>query len=277
MIKRIFLALFILAYISYAQDIFNKKSTGEGFGISKSDAIKNAINDALKKTDDLKQARLLKFTFNFDGNFDIGYEQEIDFVSNGIFNSYEIKSLTQISSNEYHAKVEIYKKIYNEKNFDNKNSLVIINKVKNILSTKFEQELLSILLQEKKFRILDKNHLDLYNQEKDIMLKDNLSDDEIISLYAALETDFLLILSPNMEQIQEEVNMQVYKVNIDYNLIDFNTMKTKTSNTLKYTMTSTSESSKQKAFRGMATKIINELSKHSKDNIDKHKTYDENI
>ncbi|WP_139470902.1 hypothetical protein [Campylobacter armoricus] len=266
MIKKIFI-LFILLYIAQAQDTLNKKSEGEGFGISRNEAIKNAINDALKKIDNLRQVKLAKFDFTFNGNFDMGYEEEIDVVSNGIFNSYEIRSLTQTNTNEYHAKIVIYKKLYSEKNFEDKSSLIIVNKIKNNLSSKFEQELLSVLLQGKKFKILDKNHLKIYNQERNILLENNTNNDEIINTYATLGANFLLILNPNIEQIQEETDTQVYKINIEYNLIDFSTMQPITTNILEYKMTSTSEFSKQKALRGIATKITDELFKYAKDNI----------
>ncbi|WP_139453975.1 hypothetical protein [Campylobacter armoricus] len=266
MIKKIFI-LFILLYIAQAQDTLNKKSEGEGFGISRNEAIKNAINDALKKIDNLRQVKLAKFDFTFNGNFDMGYEEEIDVVSNGIFNSYEIRSLTQTNTNEYHAKIVVYKKLYSEKNFEDKSSLIIVNKIKNNLSSKFEQELLSVLLQGKKFKILDKNHLKNYNQERNILLENNTNNDEIINTYATLGANFLLILNPNIEQIQEETDTQVYKINIEYNLIDFSTMQPITTNILEYKMTSTSEFSKQKALRGIATKITDELFKYAKDNI----------
>ncbi|CAM4107311.1 hypothetical protein [Campylobacter armoricus] len=266
MIKKIFI-LFILLYIAQAQDTLNKKSEGEGFGISRNEAIKNAINDALKKIDNLRQVKLAKFDFTFNGNFDMGYEEEIDVVSNGIFNSYEIRSLTQTNTNEYHAKIVVYKKLYSEKNFEDKSSLIIVNKIKNNLSSKFEQELLSVLLQGKKFKILDKNHLKIYNQERNILLENNTNNDEIINTYATLGANFLLILNPNIEQIQEETDTQVYKINIEYNLIDFSTMQPITTNILEYKMTSTSEFSKQKALRGIATKITDELFKYAKDNI----------
>ncbi|MFG5142041.1 hypothetical protein, partial [Campylobacter lari] len=242
----------------------NKESLGEGFGNTRSEAIKNAINDALEKTEDLKQVKLKKFELNFNGNFNIGYNEEIDFVSNGVFNSYDIKSLTQTNQSEFHAKVLIYKKLYGDKSLENKNSLIIVNKIKTGLSAKFEQEFLSVLLQNKKFKILDKTNLDLYNQEK-LLLSKNSSDEELIKLYKTLEADFLLILNPKIKQIQNENNTQSYDIIIDYRLIEFATSESKSSNTLEFKMSSTSSSSRQKALRGIATKIAEDIFKHSKD------------
>ncbi|MBT0831437.1 hypothetical protein ACOTVC_03910 [Campylobacter sp. GB48] len=265
MVKKLLILFLTLVCLCQAQSALNKESYGEGFGSTRSEAIKNAINEALGKMEGLKQVKLKKFEFNFNGNFNIGYDEEIDLVSNGVFNSYDIKSLTQTNQNEFHAKVVIYKKLYSEKNLEDKSSLIIINKVKDKLSAKFEQELLSILLQSKKFRILDRANLDLYNQEKSLLIK-NASDDELIKLYNVLGADFLLILNPKIEQIQNEISTQTYNINIDYSLIEFATTQIKASNTLEFKMSSTSNSSKQKALRGIATKITEDIFKHSKDN-----------
>ncbi|EAJ6151938.1 MULTISPECIES: CsgG/HfaB family protein [Campylobacter] len=265
MVKKLLILFFALVYFCQAQSALNKESYGEGFGNTRSEAIKNAINEALGKMEGLKQVKLKKFEFSFNGNFNIGYDEEIDLVSNGVFNSYDIKSLTQTNQNEFHAKVVIYKKLYSEKNLEDKSSLIIINKVKDELSAKFEQELLSVLLQSKKFRILDRANLDLYNQEKSLLIK-NASDDELVKLYNVLGADFLLILNPKITQTQNEINTQTYNINIDYRLIEFATTQIKASNTLEFKMSSTSKSSKQKALRGIATKITEDIFKHSKDN-----------
>ncbi|STA73457.1 periplasmic protein [Campylobacter lari] len=264
MVKKLLILFFTLICLCQAQSALNKESYGEGFGNTRNEAIKNAINEALGKMEGLKQVKLKKFEFNFNGNFNIGYDEEIDLVSNGVFNSYDIKSLTQTNQNEFHAKVVIYKKIYSEKNLEDKSSLIIINKVKDELSAKFEQELLSVLLQSKKFRILDRVNLDLYSQEKSLLIK-NASDDELIKLYNVLGADFLLILNPKIEQIQNEINTQAYNINIDYRLIEFATTQIKASNALEFKMSSTSNSSRQKALRGIATKITEDIFKHSKD------------
>ncbi|EIP1689208.1 hypothetical protein LR900_000936 [Campylobacter lari] len=264
MIKKLLILFLSLVCVYQAQAALNKESLGEGFGNTRSEAIKNAINDALEKTEDLKQVKLKKFELNFNGNFNIGYNEEIDFVSNGVFNSYDIKSLTQTNQSEFHAKVLIYKKLYGDKSLENKNSLIIVNKIKTGLSAKFEQEFLSVLLQNKKFKILDKTNLDLYNQEK-LLLSKNSSDEELIKLYKTLESDFLLILNPKIKQIQNENNTQSYDIIIDYRLIEFATSESKSSNTLEFKMSSTSSSSRQKALRGIATKIAEDIFKHSKD------------
>ncbi|BEK13489.1 TPA: hypothetical protein ACH55D_000421 [Campylobacter lari] len=264
MIKKLLILFLSLVCVYQAQAALNKESLGEGFGNTRSEAIKNAINDALEKTEDLKQVKLKKFELNFNGNFNIGYNEEIDFVSNGVFNSYDIKSLTQTNQSEFHAKVLIYKKLYGDKSLENKNSLIIVNKIKTGLSAKFEQEFLSVLLQNKKFKILDKTNLDLYNQEK-LLLSKNSSDEELIKLYKTLEADFLLILNPKIKQIQNENNTQSYDIIIDYRLIEFATSESKSSNTLEFKMSSTSSSSRQKALRGIATKIAEDIFKHSKD------------
>ncbi|AJD01038.1 hypothetical protein [Campylobacter lari] len=264
MVKKLLILFFTLICLCQAQSALNKESYGEGFGNTRNEAIKNAINEALGKMEGLKQVKLKKFEFNFNGNFNIGYDEEIDLVSNGVFNSYDIKSLTQTNQNEFHAKVVIYKKIYSEKNLEDKSSLIIINKVKDELSAKFEQELLSVLLQSKKFRILDRVNLDLYSQEKSLLIK-NASDDELIKLYNVLGADFLLILNPKIEQIQNEISTQTYNINIDYRLIEFATTQIKASNALEFKMSSTSNSSRQKALRGIATKITEDIFKHSKD------------
>ncbi|EGK8062789.1 hypothetical protein [Campylobacter lari] len=264
MIKKLLILFLSLVCVYQAQAALNKESLGEGFGNTRNEAIKNAINDALEKTEDLKQVKLKKFELNFNGNFNIGYNEEIDFVSNGVFNSYDIKSLTQTNQSEFHAKVLIYKKLYGDKSLENKNSLIIVNKIKTGLSAKFEQEFLSVLLQNKKFKILDKTNLDLYNQEK-LLLSKNSSDEELIKLYKTLEADFLLILNPKIKQIQNENNTQSYDIIIDYRLIEFATSESKSSNTLEFKMSSTSSSSRQKALRGIATKIAEDIFKHSKD------------
>ncbi|EAK0847708.1 hypothetical protein [Campylobacter lari] len=264
MVKKLLILFFTLICLCQAQSALNKESYGEGFGNTRNEAIKNAINEALGKMEGLKQVKLEKFKFSFNGDFNIGYDEEIDLVSNGVFNSYDIKSLTQTNQNEFHAKVVIYKKIYSEKNLEDKSSLIIINKVKDELSAKFEQELLSVLLQSKKFRILDRVNLDLYSQEKSLLIK-NASDDELIKLYNVLGADFLLILNPKIEQIQNEINTQAYNINIDYRLIEFATTQIKASNALEFKMSSTSNSSRQKALRGIATKITEDIFKHSKD------------
>ncbi|MBX2079082.1 hypothetical protein I9T54_06025 [Campylobacter peloridis] len=264
MVKKLLILFFTLICFCQAQNASNKESYGEGFGETRDEAIKNAINEALGKMEGLKQVKLKKFEFKFDGNFNIGYNEEIDLVTNGTFNGYEITELTQVSPNSFHAKVIIYKKIYTEKNLGKDFSLFILNTQENELSKKLEQELLGILVQNKKIKILDRKNAKDYEEEKEILLKDG-KDDELTKLYNVLGADFILIISPKLEQIQNDISVKTYKMIINYRLVEFATRAIKNSNTLEYTLTSTSQTSEQKALKSIAKKIADDLFKHQKE------------
>lgn len=271
--------------MSHAHSALNKESYGEGFGATRSEAIKNAINEALGKTEGLRQVKLKKFEFKFNGNFNIGYDEEIDLISNGVFNSYDIQSLTQTSQNEFRAKVVIYNKLYNDKSTEDRCSLVIVNQVKDELSAKFEQELLSVLFQSKKFKILDRADTGFHLQKKSLLIANNTSDEDLIKLFKTSGADYLLILQPKLQELQDESTVQNYNISINYRLISFSTAQIKASNTLEFKMVSTSTPSKQKALRGIATKITDDIFKYSQnpmyakstENIQENSTSDENF
>ncbi|QOR01319.1 hypothetical protein [Campylobacter sp. 2014D-0216] len=284
MVKKFFLLFLTLVCMSHAHSALNKESYGEGFGATRSEAIKNAINEALGKTEGLRQVKLKKFEFKFNGNFNIGYDEEIDLISNGVFNSYDIQSLTQTSQNEFRAKVVIYNKLYNDKSTEDRCSLIIINQVKDELSAKFEQELLSVLFQTKKFKILDRADIEFRGQEKSSLIA-GASDEDLIKLFKTSGADYLLILQPKLQELQDEGTMQNYNISINYRLISFSTAQIKASNTLEFKMVSTSTPSQQKALRGIATKITDDIFKYSQnpmyakstESIQENSTSDENF
>lgn len=258
MIKIIFMVLSLL-YFSYAKDTNSTQINGQAYGLTEDEAIKNAIDQALENKGFLK---LHNFEFYFDGNFDIGYNQDINSSSNGNFNSYEIQELTRVNPSQFYAKVLVYKKLDIETSFIKDESIIVINTQKDILSIKFEQEFLNLLLQEKKFKIIDRTDVESYKNEKDILKKDN-KNIELIKLYADLKADFLLILTPKITNTQNEDSMQIYEVDINYELIDCKNQQVKLSNQLNFTMTSTSTLSKQRAFKNIAKKIVDDISKNS--------------
>ncbi|MBF7045873.1 hypothetical protein IY974_04760 [Campylobacter volucris] len=258
MIKIIFMVLSLL-YFSYAKDTNSTQINGQAYGLTEDEAIKNAIDQALENKG---FSKLHNFEFYFDGNFDIGYNQDINSSSNGNFNSYEIQELTRVNPSQFYAKVLVYKKLDIETSFIKDESIIVINTQKDILSIKFEQEFLNLLLQEKKFKIIDRTDVESYENEEDILKKDN-KNIELIKLYADLEVDFLLILTPKITNTQSEDSMQIYEVDINYELIDCKNQQVKLSNQLNFTMTSTSTLSKQRAFKNIAKKIVDDISKNS--------------
>ncbi|TXE88041.1 hypothetical protein FPD38_04175 [Campylobacter volucris] len=258
MIKIIFIILNLL-YIAYAENINSTQINGQAYGVTEDEAIKNAIDQALENKG---FSKLHNFKFSFDGNFDVGYNQDINSSSNGNFNSYEIQELTRANPSQFYAKVLVYKKLDTETNFIKETSIIVINTQKDILSIKFEQEFLNLLLQEKTFKIIDRTDMENYKNEEDVLKKDN-KNIELIKFYADLKADFLLILTPKITNTQNEGSMQMYEVDINYELIDCKNQQVKLSDQLNFTMTSTSILSKQKAFKNIAKQIVDDISKNS--------------
>lgn len=255
--KKIILIMLSLLVFMHAE-VLKKESTGEGYGKTRQEAVKNAINEALGKMNGMRQIKLQKFEFNFNGNLNIGYDEEIDFASNGYFNSYDIKNISKTSENEFYAQVVIYKKLYSSTELENRPTLIIVNTIKDTMSAKFEQELLGAILQSNKFKVLDRLDSEIYDKEKSILLQ-NGNSDELIKLYNNLGADYILILSPKIKQTKNEITSQSYHALIDYRLVEFATKEIKASDSLDIKVSSTSESSRKKATKGMAREIVQNI------------------
>ncbi|MCR6590973.1 probable periplasmic protein Cj0093, putative [Campylobacter insulaenigrae] len=253
-IKKTILVLLSFVYFCFSQEIDLNKTIGEGYGQTRDKALKSAIEDALSTTQEIT---LEKFKFNFSGDFDIGYDKEIDLASKAVFNSYSVEELTQIDTDKFYAKVMLYKK--DNSTHIKQKSLIVINTKVNNLSKNIEQEIFNTLLQDDIFKILDQNASKSYTQQ---ILSQISQSEESKKFFNPLKADFLLIISPDITQISNEDSAE-YSVNIDYGLINFTSNIIHFFSPINLTMSSTSKQSEQRAFKNIAKQIVDQITIYS--------------
>ncbi|WP_291953277.1 hypothetical protein [Campylobacter sp.] len=250
--RRIILIILSIVYLCFGQEIDTNKNIGEGYGQTRDEAIKNAIEDVLST---IQEITLQRFKFEFNGDFDIGYNKEIDLASKAIFNSYSVEELTQIHINKFYAKVKLYKKDHLNNIDIKQKSLIIINTITNNLSQNIEKELVKTLLEYDIFKILDQNISKSYKEQ---ILAEVSQHKNLKEFPNPLKADFLLIITPNITQVFNENSIE-YNVDIDYKIINFANNEVEFFDSINLMINSTSKISEQRVFKDIIKQIIDQI------------------
>jgi len=223
MIKKILIIFLCIVSFSSAAIIKNtitKKAQGVGVGLTRSDAVNNAIIEALGQIDGIiinKKTFVDSATINSTkGNSAVYiYNSQINKITKGKVDSYSILDVLDLDNGKYEATVEITKrkviKKYKTPGLDHKKRRSIIIVPTNFVSKSFQisdnykssaevninlsQELINSITKTRKFNVLDREENKAYFNEKRILESRDSNNNEILKLGKVLGTDYILITS----------------------------------------------------------------------------------
>ncbi|CAM2946066.1 LPP20 family lipoprotein [Helicobacter burdigaliensis] len=286
--KKIFVFLFLgllLALSLEARVVTTtntKSSTGEGSGLTREEAINNAIIEAIGKMsgvsiNSLKKSTTLAISDNNGSNIQDTYSEQINKATKGKADSYEINSVDKDNEGKYIANVTIYKTTTTKKyqapglKASNRRSITVFNVAHNDLQAgignNLQQKIITDLLQSRKFNVLDRDSDGYYQMEKALIQSGDTTSDEVYKLKNVLATDYILLFTLSGAEGSVKTNVVTGKdqakieLSIEYRVLLFATRQIKYSNTLveKFTLRSGTLSENEKIIERIAAKISSDV------------------
>lgn len=283
-IKILFLSLFLSLSLNakVVTSTNTKSSTGEGVGLTREEAINNAIIEAVGKMggvniNSLRKSNSSVFSNGLDTTIQDHYSEQISKATKGRVDSYEINSIEQDENGKYMANVTIFKTTTTKKyqapglSADNRRSISVFDSTpdptKRGIGAALQQKIITNLLQSRKFNVLDRDSNGYYEMEKALIQSDNAAKDEIYKLKNVLGTDYILLFSISaLDGKQKTSNLtgkskMEAEVVIDYRVLLFATRQIKFANTLsmKVALKDDSLSTNERVLGQIARQISNDI------------------
>lgn len=278
--------LFIFAFLACAlnAEVLTHTSTktamGEGHGLTREEAINNAIIEAVGKIsgvniNSIKKSNTQAQSDNSGSNIVDAYSNDISKATKGRADSYEIISTNQDSTGKWVAVVEIKNskttKSYKAPGLDNKQrrSLAVFNASNGDtrgLGENLKTHIISNLIKSRKFNILDRDNGGYYEMEKALIKSSNANSDEIYKLKNVLGSDYFMIFDIKAAQARTKQsnltgqNITKAEFAVDYQVILFATREVKYSNTLTMSVSVKDDlKSNEEAYKKIADKITSDI------------------
>ena len=278
--------LFIFVFLACAlnAEIVTHTSTkiasGEGHGLTREEAINNAIIEAVGKISgvnisSMKRSSTHAISDNSGSNIVDTYSNDISKATKGRADTYNIISAEQDGSGRWIVVVEIKNskttKSYKAPGLDNKQrrSLAVFNASYGDtrgLGENLKTHIISNLTKSRKFNILDRDNGGYYEMEKALIKSSNANSDEIYKLKNVLGSDYLMIFDIKAAQARTKQsnltskNITKAEVAVDYQVILFATREVKYSNTLTMSVSVKDDlKSNEAAFKKIADKITSDI------------------
>ncbi|EAL0007825.1 hypothetical protein A9452_07560 [Campylobacter upsaliensis] len=283
-IKILFLSLFLSLSLNakVVTSTNTKSSTGEGVGLTREEAINNAIIEAVGKMggvniNSLRKSNSSVFSNGLDTTIQDHYSEQISKATKGRVDSYKINSIEQDENGKYMANVTIFKTTTTKKyqapglSADNRRSISVFDSTpdptKRGIGAALEQKIITNLLQSRKFNVLDRDSNGYYEMEKALIQSGNAAKDEIYKLKNVLGTDYILLFSISaLDGKQKTSNLtgkskMEAEVVIDYRVLLFATRQIKFANTLsmKVALKDDSLSTNEQVLGQIARQISNDI------------------
>lgn len=283
-IKILFLSLFLSLSLNakVVTSTNTKSSTGEGVGLTREEAINNAIIEAVGKMggvniNSLRKSNSSVFSNGLDTTIQDHYSEQISKATKGRVDSYEINSIEQDENGKYMANVTIFKTTTTKKyqapglSTDNRRSISVFDSTpdptKRGIGAALQQKIITNLLQSRKFNVLDRDSNGYYEMEKALIQSGNAAKDEIYKLKNVLGTDYILLFSISaLDGKQKTSNLtgkskMEAEVVIDYRVLLFATRQIKFANTLsmKVALKDDSLSTNERVLGQIARQISNDI------------------
>ncbi|EAI2127010.1 hypothetical protein EKK77_07745 [Campylobacter jejuni] len=278
-IKILFLGLFLSLSLNakVITTTSTKSSTGEGTGLTREDAINNAIIEAIGKMsgvsiNSLKKSNTSVSTDNSGSNIQDNYSEQISKATKGRADTYEINSVEQDANGKYTANVTIFKTTTTPGlSADNRRSITVFDSTpdaaKRGIGSALQQKIISDLLQSRKFNVLDRDSSGYYEMEKALIKSGDAASDEVYKLKNVLATDYILLFSiSGLEGKQKTSNLTgksktEIEVIVDYRVLLFATRQIKFSNTLsmKVNLKDNSLSANEATLKQIANRISGDI------------------
>ncbi|WP_096028085.1 CsgG/HfaB family protein [Campylobacter lanienae] len=278
--------LFIFAFLACALNAevvthtSTKTAMGEGHGLTREEAINNAIIEAIGKINgvninSIKKSNTQAISDNSGSNIVDAYKNDISKATKGRADSYEIISTNQDSTGKWAAVVEIKNskttKSYKAPGLDNKQrrSLAVFNASYGDtrgLGENLKTHIISNLTKSRKFNILDRDNGGYYEMEKALIDSGDTKRDEIYKLKNVLGSDYLMIFDIKAAQARTKQsnltgqNITKAEFAVDYQVILFATREVKYSNTLTMSVSVKDDlKSNEEAYKKIADKITSDI------------------
>ncbi|MCI6298937.1 MAG: hypothetical protein MR582_04750 [Campylobacter sp.] len=256
-----------------------KTAMGEGHGLTREEAINNAIIEAVGKisgvnVSSMKRSSTQAISDNSGSNIVDTYSNDISKATKGRADTYNIISAEQDGSGRWIAVVEIKNskttKSYKAPGLNNKQrrSLSVFNASYGEtrgLGESLKSHVITNLTQSRKFNILDRDNGGYYEMEKALISSGNAGGDEIYKLKNVLGSDYLMIFNIKGAQAKTKQsitssNTTKVQVSVDYQVILFATREVKYSNTLTMNVSVKDDlKSNEAAFKKIADKITSDI------------------
>ena len=248
--------LFLLMCVGLNAEVVTTKNTkdarGEGYGSSYEEAVNKALADAISKMYGGKLAVGSKLSTDYTKTNDKqqlqkSYNEEIARISGGTFDSYEV--ISNSKQGDEHKVVVLIKKTTTTKKYKapgqsagNRRSITVFNATPDIekrgIGNNLQQQIITDLLQSRKFNVLERDTPGYYEMEKSLIKSGDAASDEVYKLKNVLATDYILLFSiadidgeAKKSNLTGKTKVEV-EMKVDYRVLLFATRQIKFSNTL---------------------------------------------
>ena len=283
--KKYILFLLFLAFSLHAQVVTTtttKSASGEGSGLTREEAINNAIIEALGKLNGINIASLKRSNISIESNnsqtnVKDNYNEQISKLTKGRVDTYNIDNVSKGSDGNYIAEVTIFKSKTTKKykapglSADSRRSISVFNSTANMqyrgIGDALQQKIITDLLDSRKFNVLDRDSKGYYDLEKALIKSGDAHGDEVYKLGNVLGSDYMLLFavtgidgSSKKSNLTGKTKHQV-EVTVDYRVLLFATRQIKFSNSLvmKVNIKDGSLSENEKALDGVAQRISSDI------------------
>ncbi|WP_291949743.1 hypothetical protein [Campylobacter sp.] len=272
-LKAIIFILFIFLNLEakVVTSVSTKSSTGEGSGLTREEAINNALIEAIGKINgvnisSLKQTFVASYSDSQNTNIVDMYKEKIVKATKGKVDSYDVNNVTKDENGNYVAEVIVYKtstkKYYDIPGHkpDSRRSITVFNTSSKYqeLGNVLQQKIITNLLQSRKFNVLDRDSKGYYEMEKSLIKSSDTNSDEIYKLKNVLATDYILLFNVSGIDAVANNNKNKIEIVIDYRVLLFATREIKFSNTL--TMSASIKNNSLVANEKLSKKIAKKIS-----------------
>lgn len=229
-----------------------KDARGEGYGSSYEEAVNKALADAISKMYGGKLAVGSKLStdytkINDKQQLQKSYNEEIARISGGTFDSYEV--ISNSKQGDEHKVVVLIKKTTTTKKYkapgqsaSNRRSITVFNATPDVdkrgIGNNLQQQIITDLLQSRKFNVLERDTPGYYEMEKSLIKSGNAASDEVYKLKNVLATDYILLFSisdinggAKKSNLTGKTKIEA-EIKVDYRVLLFATRQIKFSNTL---------------------------------------------
>ncbi|AJC85694.1 hypothetical protein [Campylobacter sp. RM16704] len=248
----------------------NQSSTGEGVGVTRDEAVNNAIIEAIGKLNGVDIDSAKEIFINIDSNskktnIQDNYKEQLLKTTKGKIDTYEINNVEQ-NDKGYIASVTVFKTTIDKKyqapglNTNNRRNITVFNTSYNYkeFGAILQQKIITDLIQSRKFNVLDRDSKGYYDMEKALIKSPDAYKDEIYKLKNVLATDYILLFNIGGVDLKTKGSRNKIDVVVDYRVLLFATRQIKFSNTL--TMSASTKGDSLVASEKLSEKIAKKIS-----------------
>lgn len=290
MLNKIIFICFLAISGIVSADVEVEKVVVFGHGNTKGQAVQSGLIEAIKQRKGVsidvvrnteRQMNRQSFSIDDDSVNITGFinktDNKIKEITSGTIQNYNILNFAKINDNEWKVQLEIIFKKYKTPGITphSRRKIAIIpfrtlmssykvnydRYTDDAFSKSFNQHLTNHLTQSRRFTVLDREYINEYLTERNIILSNNSSTDEQIKLGEALGADYIVVgkigqasigrKNATIDITGEDSSSYSAEIDIDYRIIVLATRQVKWSDTVSLSL---------------GTDIVNKITHNKKDN-----------